>query len=604
MEAHPRYRAQDGGRKRSVCDWAGSCARVGKYWGKSVDTAGSGLNGRSRGVSFFATVFRLARAGAGALVLIGVAGCEGNLGARTGGSGESEPSAPGESPFLDSAERCDESARPAPYPSALLSRAQLLTSIEDLLGPTDLVLSDLPADTRTGSFVQAETHQASGDWVRQISTSANLVARSLSGEKIEALVPCQLESWDEICHRAFIEGLLERAFRRPPGEDEVQKFLDFLQSEEQAWGAEEAIRQVVEATLQSPAFLYRFERTQPSDGQRLAPVDDHALATRLSFLLVGGPPDESLRELARKGELADDEVLKVQTERLMGSEAGVFGVTELFRSWLELDFDNITKGSMLLEGLPSSESFHRGWEASFRQLMRHVLVENDGSIAALFTSESSFVQDDLRSVYSSDAPRAGLLTEPGLLAALAHDHSSPVLRGVFIRDHLLCAPIPPPPPGVDVQIPEAEVGPTTRDRYSLIQEQPSCAACHDLIHSIGFGLEHFDALGRYRTEENGAPIDASGSFVGLDDRRLDGTFYGVQELGAALAESDRVLSCMTKNLYSAAMARNLDGRDQCSIEEIAVESSPTDRRSVKEILISIVTSQRFRTRPVSDGGGS
>jgi len=353
---------------------------------------------------------------------------------------------------------------------------------------------------------------------------------------------------------------------------------------------------VIEATILSAPFLYRFEQ-ELEEGLEpgLALLDSHSIAVRLSYLLTGGPPDETLAQAARRGELVDADALENQAIRLLG-EPDASGAVLFFENWFGLDFELITKGAELLDGAADQADLNAGWRSMFAGAVRTNVAEG-GPLEELLTSAELDVPENLSHLYPAGEPRSGLLTQPGVLAALSHDHSSPVLRGVFVRDHLLCQPVPPPPPGVEANIPERKVATSTRERYANLEESPGCQTCHELIHGVGFGLEEYDALGRFRTHEEGVEVDATGSLFGFHDAGLSGEFDGAQELGEAIAGSEQFTECLTANLYEAALARPLAGYDACQVEEIAEFGAPeSSAASFSSLVIALVRSPAFSRR--------
>jgi hypothetical protein len=192
--------------------------------------------------------------------------------------------------------------------------------------------------------------------------------------------------------------------------------------------------------------------------------------------------------------------------------------------------------------------------------------------------------------------RSGLLTQPALLALLAHsDQSAPVLRGVFVRERLMCIEIVPPPPGVNAVPPPVDPGATTRERFAQHTADPVCAQCHKLIDGLGFGLERYDQFGRYRAEEHGLPVDESGEVVGTDDAELDGPYVGARELSLRLAASERVRDCLADNFYRFAMGRVETDADLCSMDQVKTRFAESGG-SFTELFVAVTLSDAFRYR--------
>jgi hypothetical protein len=225
------------------------------------------------------------------------------------------------------------------------------------------------------------------------------------------------------------------------------------------------------------------------------------------------------------------------------------------------------------------------------------------------TSPKVFLSDKLAQAYGAPVPsdpnvpvsmatqRSGLMTQPAIMALFAHsDQSAPVLRGVFVREKLLCLEVEPPPPNVVAVPPEVDPTATTRERFAQHTADPNCAGCHAMLDGVGFGFERYDQIGRYRDTENGLPIDDSGEVVASLDASLDGEFHGAAELAAKLANNGTVRDCIATQWYRYAMGRVEDQSDQCSLEQVKQRFS-TSNGVFRELLVGIVLSDAFRYLP-------
>jgi hypothetical protein len=237
-----------------------------------------------------------------------------------------------------------------------------------------------------------------------------------------------------------------------------------------------------------------------------------------------------------------------------------------------------------------------------------------GNAKALFTSNATFVNANLARFYGVTAPggdgfakvtldasqRAGILSLGGVLALHSKlNQTSPVLRGKFVREQILCEHVQPPPAGLDIQVPEVDPNATTRERFRQHQDEPSCAGCHALMDPIGLGFENFDGAGRYRQTENGLTIDSSGEIFGTD---VAGKFSGPAELGQKLAESTQAQRCMVLNWYRYANARAEAPTDACSVDAVALRFSESGY-DVKELLVALTQTDAFLYRRSNEAGG-
>jgi hypothetical protein len=242
-----------------------------------------------------------------------------------------------------------------------------------------------------------------------------------------------------------------------------------------------------------------------------------------------------------------------------------------------------------------------------------VLTQEGGKLSALFTSKTVFYNQDLAAYYglsagssfestTFDHDRAfGMLTLPAVLSLLAKPaESSPIYRGKFVREALLCQLLPAPPPNIP-KPPDVEPGVSTRERLSQHEQDEACSSCHSLIDQIGFGFEHYDTLGRYRSEDGGKPVDASGEVFDTDD--LDGKFVGVGELARRLASSTQVQECVTRQWFRFALSRFERDVDNCNLKRIL------DRLRASEVSLNVlpralIESDAFMYRRPLDAKGS
>jgi hypothetical protein len=232
----------------------------------------------------------------------------------------------------------------------------------------------------------------------------------------------------------------------------------------------------------------------------------------------------------------------------------------------------------------------------------------------MFTAHFTFLNEPLAAFYGSPGPvgsefqrttldgvrRAGFLTQAGILAALAKpNQTSPVQRGKFVQEQLLCNDLPPPPANVEITLPEPSPTATTRERFSQHASLPTCAACHTLMDPIGLGFEHYDGSGRWRDSENGMAIDASGVVNGSD---VDGPFVGAIELADRLGHSERVRACFVRQWFRFAYGRGDTPADQCTLATLTSRFA-AGKANVRELLVALTESDAFLYRPASLAGG-
>ncbi len=486
-------------------------------------------------------------------------------------------------------------------PARLLTRREYHRTVRDLLGETEDPTTNFPPEPEVDGFDNnALSHVANPLLVEQLTQAAQELALRAGERGLDQLVPCDSPGQD--CAETFIDDFGLRAFRRPLSETERKIFLRLYVNTASSVNHEEALVAVVEAFLQSPQFLYRIETIPGTDEEGMVPLGGYELASRLSYFLWGTMPDKKLLSAATNGSLATLAGVKQQVQRMLDDPRAQQQVRDFHAAWLDLDeFDGLVREDAPAESIESLRQ-------SLLSFVDGVFWDADGTVNRLMSSPRVFVDSQIASLYGLPVPeqmtsyelpesRTGLLTQPGLLTLLAHtDQSSPIRRGVFVREKLLCAPVPAPPPDVDNSPPDPDPELTTRERFKVHTESASCAGCHELIDPVGFTFEEFDELGRQRSSERGLSIDTSGALIEGPDPNLEGQLENVQELSTKLAESPAVTRCLARKWFTFAMGRPDGHEDQCDIDHVTEEVIQAGG-SLREILVALATSQAFRFRP-------
>ncbi|HET6586093.1 MAG TPA: DUF1592 domain-containing protein [Nannocystaceae bacterium] len=499
----------------------------------------------------------------------------------------------------------------------LLTRYEYDNTVRDLLGDTSEPARAFAPENRSGVFENDQTdHQVSKDVVRQYLDASEDVAERAVTTDLAAVLPCDpIAVGEQACGTSFVASFLPRAFRRPATADELATFSALFASAYAQYGFSTAISLTIQGVLQSPQFLYRIELAPegaaPGD---LVPVEDYEMASRLSYFLTSSMPDDELFAAAAAGELRTADEIEAHARRLLESEAAKETIREFHRQWLGLGaLSSVAKDPTAYPGLDPA-TFAVDWNDNVQRFVEHVFTAGDGTLADLFASDVVFLSPELASFYGAEAqdpqtgawhlpdPRAGLLTQPGMLGMLAYpDGSSPVARGVFVRKRLLCQELTPPP-NVPIEPPMPDPNATTRERFEQHSVEPACAGCHALIDPLGFTFENYDGAGRWRTTENGKPIDASGAINGIGDPDATGPVANAIELSAKLAASDDVQACMVRQWATFALGRSPGETDECTMETLEAGFAASGGDLV-ELMVEIATSDAFRFRVV-DGGGA
>ena len=394
------------------------------------------------------------------------------------------------------------------------------------------------------------------------------------------------------CARAKSSSrLASQAFRRPAGERDLNALMDLYKKESAERGFEAGVRAALEGILASPRFVFRLEeRPAAADAGATYAIADVDLASRLSFFLWATGPDEELLRLANARKLSAPATLDQQVRRMLADPRAEALASRFAAQWLRLqDLDPINPDVRVYP------DFDERLKSAMRQetdlFFRHI-VREDRPVIDLFSADYTFVDERLarhygipgvvgntfRKVQYPDARRRGLLGHGSVLTQTSHaDRTSPVLRGKWVMEVLLGTPPPPPPPNVpDLEAtPEAEGGRlrTVRERMEQHRDNPACSSCHRMIDPIGLALENFDVAGAWRIKDNGAPIDAVGTFY-------DGTtLTGPEDLRRALLKHETALiRTFTENLATYALGRRLGYEDMPMVRAIVGRAAAADYR--------------------------
>ncbi len=462
---------------------------------------------------------------------------------------------------------------------------------------TFAVATPFPADDRSlgwerGTTVSKAWDQAATD--AALETAGYVAARrgELAGLKDDAK-----DAGPRL--REFGRRFAERAFRRPLSEEQKRVYVD--RQFDAAKDHETAVKRVVLAVLKSPRFLYREAGTG----------DAYDTATRLSFALWDTLPDDELLKAAAAGKLATREQVAKQAERMLGDQRAKAKVHDFVLRWLKVDqVPDVAKDPKRYPGFdPAVVSDLR---TSLDLFVDDVIWAGD--VRQLLLSESVYLNGRLAKFYGVDWPadapfkkatldpgkRAGVLTHPYLLASFAYTGStSPIHRGVLLARGLLGISLRPPPEAFAPFAENLHPQLTTRERVALQTKPAACSTCHAIINPLGFALESFDAVGRYREKDNGRPVDAGGSYL---TRKGDTkTFTGARELAAFLAGSEEVHAAFAEQLFHHLVKQPVRAYGPKKLDELRAAFA-AGGYNVSKLLVEVATTAalpppRLRTRP-------
>jgi hypothetical protein len=411
---------------------------------------------------------------------------------------------------------------------------------------------------------------------------------------------------DEECATRILSTLLRRAYRRPVDAEDLHAPMEFFQRGLTKGGFDLGIERAVSAILVSPHFLFRIERDSaalpPGTAYRISDVE---LASRLSFFLWSSIPDDELLDLAIRGELSRPEVLQEQVRRMLADERSASLATNFADQWLYLrNVESLTPNARLYPDF--GENLRQAMRRETEMLFESILRE-DRSVLDLIDPGYTYLSERLAKhyevphVYGSrfrkvvldeQSQRGGILRHASVLSVTSYaTRTSPVLRGKWILENLLGTPPAPPPPDVPtLEDNTVSAALPVRERLALHRANAACARCHDLIDPIGFALEHFDAVGRWRELEEGQPVDASG---GMPD---GSTFTGVVGLEAALLERPELfVRTLCEKLLTFALGRGVEHYDAPAIRRIVRDAMGENYR-FSSFILGIVQSVPFQMR--------
>jgi hypothetical protein len=544
-----------------------------------------------------------------------VSASEGGETDDAGGSTTEEtdgPSVPGEVPA-------------APAVLHRLTESQINNSIRDVFGDASLAVA-LPPEFEVEGFSNIASVRSASPYLieslqRDFQAVTGQVMRSPG-----AWLQCAADGGDDpaSCGHASLDEVGAQLFRRP------------LTAEDQGWvhgafdswnadaGFSPAMELSLQMLLQSPDFLYRVERgdTERANGA-VTPLTDWEVAARLSLLLWNRGPDAELRQLAAEGKLRSRGIVREQARRMIRDPKSRGALLEFHRQWLDADLIDLINFDAEYHFPENPDAFRpsvfrASLEIEFDRFILGTLF-SVGTYEALLSSREAWVSDLTAPLYNAQTigsgervsgydgedgwslelfdvtlpadQRAGFLTSGPFLASHAHAvDPAPILRGVFVRERLLCLATPVPPddvPAIDEG--EQSEARTNRERYAEHSSNPACAGCHQSIDGIGFTLENYSALGAWRTEDNGYPVDASGELLYTD---VDGPLQDGVDLAERLAVSRTAHDCMVTQWFRYAMHRDVEDQDEQTLADLR-ERFWNDGGEIPNLLVDLVSSDAF-----------
>jgi len=499
-----------------------------------------------------------------------------------------------------------------------LTKTEYGNTLHDLLGASAGIASELPDEVSGEGYLnslsplQLEQYLAIADKAMDRLLSPEDAQPTDTQRRLFGEVPASGTD-ARAAAREAARSLAKKAYRRPPSQAEVDVLLEVFDLGRQNNLAYRAsLRLMLKAILVSPQFLFitPAEQAQPDAG--IVPLDDYQLASRLSYLLWASPPDDQLMALADSGKLREPLILKAQVRRLLEDARSRALFDGFGAQWLGLG--NLADQTFDPSQFPQMTREMRSAMYDEVRLLFESIVRENRSVTSFVDCDYTFLNETLAKIYGlegtvtglemrrvrlSDGNRGGILGMPGILAATSFpNRTSPVKRGVWVLEQVLGDHVPPAPPDVPAlekqdQLSVANL--TLRQRTELHRTNPVCANCHQTLDPIGFGLENFDAIGRWRDREaNGGAIDASGELPGGKH------FSSPKELKAIIAQRGEDFSRnLVQRLLAYALCRRLEGYDELVVDGLMQEIA-ADGYRIQTLIGAVVTSYPFTHRRIPE----
>ncbi len=496
----------------------------------------------------------------------------------------------------------------------LLTQAEYRSSIQSLLGTLTTKLT-LPDDVSVAGYVSVGASQnAVSDPAATAYEAASLAAvDEVFGDtqRWQKLVGCAPKAdLSDACVSTYVKSFGRSAFRRDLADVEVEQWLTVAKNGATlASSAAQGLATATSGFLQSPNFLYRVETNKLDSSNGRLKYDGASMATRLSYLLSGGPPSAALLDAAKAGQLDTADGVRSAAAPLLADASIADHVGAFFTEFAQVQQVLVVNKSTAL-----FPTFNAALQSSMMQgtqlFLRNIVLGPTADVRSFFDSNQTFVDAKLAPFYGVQAPasgfaqvqlppssgRAGILGQASVIAGHSQaDRSSPTRRGLFVLESFLCTTPPPPPAGVNTVLPQ-DPNTTAREKLKAHRVAASCNSCHGSFDPLGLAMEHFDPIGQYRATENELAIDATGTLGSVN-------FDGEAQLGSTLAQNADVMTCMMRNFYRNVNGRVEDDKDPAQVDSL-VQSLASRGYVWRNLLADFVASDAFRSAPALPVTGS
>ena len=492
-----------------------------------------------------------------------------------------------------------------------LDAAEYDNTVHALLGTTLTPGQSFPADDLGAQFTTVGSALSlSPTYVQAYANAASTLIEELfaaPAARQATILTCDVTTGGDTCARTIVTAFANNAFRRPATSTEVDALMTPVATAKTLAGATatDGLKAALEAVLMSPYFIFKPEIDPATPGPH--PLSPYELATRLSYAIWGSSPDQTLLTAAGAGQLSTDAQVKAQATRMLADARASALLDEFAGDWL--DFSSVESHSADPTAFPGftpavahsmrleARSFIRdflGSSTPVSQMFSAGFTYIDANLATQYglpSTPGTLGPDGLWRVATTGSQRVGLLTLGSVLTTTSNpDRTSPVRRGDFVYERLLCGTIGSPPANVGALTVSTTGTMTVRQSLEAHANNPACSGCHSIMDPLGFGLENYDAIGSYRTLDGTLPIDASGSFP-------DGTaFVGAQQLSTDLAKDPRFAPCLTQSFMTYAIGRLMNQADDVNWANYLAHQAAIANGSLTSVVDTVILSSAFRTR--------
>jgi hypothetical protein len=490
-----------------------------------------------------------------------------------------------------------------------LSNREFDLSVKQLLGIDSVFGASFTPDTRQDGFTRNDAQRVDPVFIQQLSEAAQKLAEQ-ARSRVQNLAPCQQQTGSEQCARQFIENFAKKAYRRPATQREVDALLKVYKAGAEGATYADGIVGTIQAFLQSPGFIYITEigsaKTTPS-----VSLTPYEVASSLSYLLTGMPPDDQLMQAAQSNQLTSADQRLQHARRLLQTQQAGAQVTRMVQEWLGIDrIGETAKDSNVY---PQFAGLRDAMKREANDFVQEVMWKG-GGVKELLSADWTIAEDGLARMYlNNQAPqrnnnrvslastrRRGVLNQGAFLAVNAHaTESAPILRGVAVLRRILCVDIPSPTTlNINVVPPIPDPQKTTRERFAIHSKDAACAGCHKSIDPLGFSFEALDGMGKSRTTENNKPVDSAVTVTGLG---LDGPYPDSAALALKIAQLPTVQQCFARHLFRFAAARsdNLSAAAEDAFMTTANALPAGVQGKFADVLLSFISSPAFVQRGVT-----